>query len=199
MHNVGPFPLYWPLQHPRTARRHEGAFSVDFVRARSQLLGELDRLGAREVLISSNVPIRRDGLPAVPDREPTDPGVAVYFTRKSTCSSTCSSIVVVAWRSIARSASIVRPIARMLYRTRVNRSHAMTTFSGFAALPAPSQPKTWRDVLGIPPGPIDRETLYDKWRELARIHHPDVGGDNARMAEINVAYERACAELGGAL
>lgn len=32
------------------------------------------------------------------------------------------------------------------------------------------------------------------YRELARIHHPDLGGDSARMAEINRAYALAIGE-----
>ena len=29
------------------------------------------------------------------------------------------------------------------------------------------------------------------WKALARLHHPDVGGSNDRMKEINLAYEEA--------
>ena len=32
--------------------------------------------------------------------------------------------------------------------------------------------------------------LRDRYRELASRHHPDHGGDPARMREVNQAYER---------
>lgn len=35
----------------------------------------------------------------------------------------------------------------------------------------------------------------DRHRELIRAHHPDVGGDAARAAEINAALDQALAEL----
>ena len=34
------------------------------------------------------------------------------------------------------------------------------------------------------------------YREKARIRHPDAGGNDTLMAELNVAYEEACRELG---
>lgn len=45
-------------------------------------------------------------------------------------------------------------------------------------------------MLGIPPGSTVDE-IKRAYREKAREHHPDRGGDPARMQEINVAYERA--------
>jgi hypothetical protein len=41
---------------------------------------ELSRLDARNVVISTNLRVRLDSLPASGQREPDDPGVAVYFT-----------------------------------------------------------------------------------------------------------------------
>jgi curved DNA-binding protein len=47
---------------------------------------------------------------------------------------------------------------------------------------------TWYGVLGVqdyaPP-----EVIQAAYKAMARIHHPDTGGDTKRMAEINTAYE----------
>src|SRR5262245_22672005 len=91
------FPLTWPHGRPRFhGVRHRAAFRVrksvpgyTFTRAESltvaealaRLLAELERLGVARLVISTNVPVRNDGLPYSTAREPQDPGVAVYFTR----------------------------------------------------------------------------------------------------------------------
>lgn len=36
---------------------------------------------------------------------------------------------------------------------------------------------------------VDGDTLKKRFRELARKHHPDVGGDVRKMADINRAVE----------
>lgn len=40
-----------------------------------------------------------------------------------------------------------------------------------------------------------RKELKSKFRELAKIHHPDHGGDTAVMQTINDQYEAACVRL----
>ena len=78
------YPLTWPERQNRTAthRRRNGKFKVTLGQARDELLRELGLLGAKDVTISSNVALRRDGLPYSDAREPVDPGVAVYFDRE---------------------------------------------------------------------------------------------------------------------
>lgn len=192
-HGVASYPLYWPLQHPRAQRRGVARFVVDFATARNQLVGELHRLGARDVVMSTNIPIRRDGLPMVPDREPDDPGVAVYFVRKGKpFVIACDNFTKVRWN--------LRAIGATLEALRAIERHGTTSmmdqaFSGFAALPAITPPRSWREVLGIPPGPCDLETVRARHRELARTLHPDVGGDATAMTEVNVAFEAAAREL----
>lgn len=61
-------------------------------KARDQLLAELRLLGAKGLVVSTNVELRLDGLPYSESRHIADPGVAVYFT------STVSSW---SWRAIS--------------------------------------------------------------------------------------------------
>ena len=66
------FPLQWPAGWPglipgyrESDRRFRGATYGELTigRTRDQLLNELKLLGARDVVISSNLQLRQDGLP----------------------------------------------------------------------------------------------------------------------------------------
>ena len=189
-HGVAAYPLYWPLERPRTARRGSAHFVVDFSQARRDLSSELGRIGARDVVISSNVPLRRDGLPMVPDKEPEDPGVAVYFTRKD-------KPYVIACDRFSRIRWNLRAIGLTLEAFRAIERHGTTSmldqaFSGFAQLPAAGGRRPWREVLGLHEN-VTADDVRARVRELARVHHPDVGGSG--MSEINVASEDALREL----
>lgn len=73
------YPLAWPAGWPRARRKSSAAFNLSFAKGRDELMRELRLMGARYPVLSSNVPLRRDGLPYAAQREPDDPGVAVYF------------------------------------------------------------------------------------------------------------------------
>lgn len=193
MHGVAPYPLYWPLGQPRTQYRKSATFQVDFTTARTHLLQEISRLGGRDVVISTNVPIRRDGLPMVPDREPEDPGVAVYFTRKGkSIVIGCDRYTKIRWnlRALGSTLEAMRAIERHGTSAMLDQA-----FSGFAQLPS-STSRTWREVLEFPVGPVTRDQIEASYRELAKRRHPDVvGGSHEAMAELNGARDRALAEL----
>lgn len=74
-----PFPLVWPRGVERTRRRKRSQFQVSFVVARDHLINELRLFRAIHSVLSSNLTLRRDGLPYANQREPDDPGVALYF------------------------------------------------------------------------------------------------------------------------
>ena len=72
------YPLYWPEGRKRTPlnlRAHNRSFSMGFEGSRDSLVAEVNRMGARDVIISTNIPLRRDGLPLANASEPTDCGV----------------------------------------------------------------------------------------------------------------------------
>jgi hypothetical protein len=198
MHGVAPYPLYWPLQYARSTLRRKALFKVDYASARTSVLRELEILHARNVLISSNVPIRRDGLPVISEIEPADPGVAVYFTRlvggqEKPFSLACDQFTKVRWnlRAVQATLEALRTIERNGATTMMEQA-----FSGFAQLPASTDP-SWREVLGISLGPCSPEKLKKRYIELAQEHHTGAGGgDHDRMVAINGAYERAKLELG---
>jgi hypothetical protein len=208
------YPLQWPDGWPRTRsdlredsrlrfkshRRYSGdgsepapARAVSFDVARKKLCEELDRLGASGVVISTNLPLRSDGLPRADATRYRieDPGVAVYFTLKK------RQMVMACDRYDAPSANL-RSVGLAIEAMRQLERHgggAMLerAFTGFAAIAPPSWKKPWREVFGVKPDwQGDIESLY---REKAKHRHPDRGGSDALMAELNVAYEEGKREL----
>jgi len=210
-----PFPLSWPAGHSRRApaARKPGKFNskervyrgggngwietkaITVADALRRLQGELDRIGARYAVVSSNVEVRLDGLPRSGQREPEDSGVAVYFqlNGKPHCLP-CDTYIKVAHNIAA--------VAAHIEATRAIERHGVATvaemFAGFAALPAPDQKRPWRDVLGLARvgSPITREIVDAAYRSLARERHPDQGGSDAMMAELNRARDDARRDLG---
>jgi DnaJ-class molecular chaperone len=64
-------------------------------------------------------------------------------------------------------------------------------FTGFAALPPKGgTERPWWEVLGVTEhAPAD--VVKAAYRRLAAEHHPDRGGDQDKMAQLNRAYETA--------
>lgn len=77
------YPLAWPVGWPRTRQPESSRFDPrgdrSFATARDALIAELERLGAASIILSTNIPLRKDGLPRASSRQPEDRGVAVYF------------------------------------------------------------------------------------------------------------------------
>jgi hypothetical protein len=63
------YPLTWPLGRARERYRQDSQFKVTLYQASSHLQRELKLLGTKNVVISSNVMTRRDGLPYADARE----------------------------------------------------------------------------------------------------------------------------------
>lgn len=194
------FPLYWPEGWPRTPssrresdRRFSGrTYGLGMGRVRDQLIDELRRLGARNVVLSSNVALRRDGLPYADQRKLDDPGVAVYFTLKG------KQFVMAAdrfesvpgnIRSLGLAIEAMRQLERHGGGAMMERA-----FSGFAALAAPGA-RHWADVLGIPRD-AGSATIREAHRRLILENHPDAGGSSERAGEINAARDAALREIG---
>jgi len=138
----------------------------------------------------------------VPDREPSDPGVAVYFMRRVETQPGHLSEprpFVIACDQYDRVRGNLRAIGATIEALRTIERHGSTAmleqaFSGFAALPPASKP--WREVLGFASGePVTVDAVRAQHFALAKRHHPDMGGSTERMREINVAVETAIREL----
>jgi hypothetical protein len=106
-----------------------------YFQATTFLLDELKRLGARTVVISSNLQIGQHGLPLSKQRTPEDPGIAVYFVLngKEQC------IPCDKWdrtedniKAIGKTIEALRGLDRWGAKDMVDAA-----FMGFKALPAP--------------------------------------------------------------
>lgn len=195
------YPLQWPTGRPRTERwrRERAKFEVTFARARDNIVAEVGRLAGRypdpAIVISTNIALRRDGLPLANQRQPDDPGVAVYFIyKKRQMSFACDRWEKIEhnMQAIAKTIEALRGIARWGTGDMLEAA-----FTGFSALPPPSStsnaPRTWRDVFGT--GVTTRAQLTEIYRRLASAHHPDRGGDPAKMSELNQARDEALKDL----
>lgn len=165
--------------------------------ARLRVLEALRRFGVLDgdAIVSTNLQTRLDGLPRSGQAEPRDPGVAVYWVRP-TEPMRCMAIdrydrVADNLAAIAATLEAMRSIERHGGATILDRA-----FTGFAALPAPAAVRDWREVLGVPNTVQTADSLRDAYRRAAGAAHPDKGGTDARMAEVNAAYEAAKKAIG---
>jgi hypothetical protein len=190
------FPLQWPEGWPRTPSWKRGSSrfgkNLGFGEIR-KLQNELRLMGAQHVVISSNVPLRQDGLPYASQagKRYDDPGVAVYFTLKGKPLSMARDSYNTPWeniRSLILAISAIRSIERHGGSTMMERA-----FSGFAAIAPPDWKKPWRQVFGVQSD--WRGDITALYREKAKGCHPDAGGSDTLMAELNVAYAEAKKEL----
>lgn len=197
-------PLQWPTGRPRTQHyeRENAKFDVTFARARDNIIAEVKLLtGGRWgqdplTVISTNIALRRDGLPLAGQRAPDDVGVAVYFTYKNRqMSFACDRWLKIEhnMQAIAKTIEALRGIARWGTGDMLEAA-----FHGFMALPEPAAKRSWREVLGIGPSiNITYDILRTFFRQAASIAHPDrAGGSHDAMAAVNAAYEEAKKALG---
>lgn len=215
-----PFPIQWPEDARRTKQGsrqrsrfgYRGQGQVPFAHARRELLDELERLGARNVVITSDLPTRHDGLPYANGRA-DDPGIAVWCVLRDGSKFVERVFACDAWLSHAENmTAIARSIQALRGLDRWGMAEASArAFAGFAALPPgsgeeraaspPPAKREWRVVLGqAGPWPSlgNGELLAlakHRHRQLIQYHHPDRGGDPAIAAELNAALDEAEREL----
>lgn len=210
------YPLQWPQGWKRTPadKRVLGKFArrgtprngsswkpledVTLFQSVGRLLEELNRMGIPrdDVVISTNVPTRLDGLPRSDAREPADPGAAVYWDD-------CGNRRCMAIDQYTKVAQNVAALAATIEAMRAIERHggAMIlerAFTGFAALPAPGQgvKRDWWVVLEVDPATVTREGVKQAYRRLASQYHPDrPGGSHDAMAELNAAQDKGLLEV----
>lgn len=189
------FPLRWPDGRPRTRNPLVSAFKRDrtFAEARHALIRELDLLGARRVIISSNVPLRNDGLPRSGQPQPKDTGVAVYFELGAP--GRPHAMACDRWRHVEDNLyALAKHVEAMRGQQRWGVASVEQAFAGFVALPPARASQSWRTVLGFGSEPVSRTAIEERFRALALFHHPDRGGTNEKMAELSAARDEALRE-----
>lgn len=211
---INAYPLCWPEGWKRTPshQRRNAKFGrsvqvegkswrnkQDLTVAESvgRVLEQLERMGVdrQDVVISTNVRTRLDGMPRSGEREPDDRGAAVYWRERN---KPMRCMAVDQYTSVADN---LAAIAATLDAMRAIERHGGAqildrAFTGFAALPSPAAKRSWREVLGLEgKGFLTIEVVEARFRELAQKHHPDHGGNTAAFQQILAAREEARKEL----
>ena len=180
------YPLRWPDGWPRTKWPQQSRYELSFARARDEIVRQVRLARGHNPVITTNVPLRRDGLPLANMAEPTDSGVALYWDDKDRKPRV---IAIDAWRTVREN---MRAVAQAIESLRTfERTGAKAVidrvYDGFARLP---EAQDAFQVLGIQRG-ASRDAIVARFRDLARELHPDRGGSNETMARITAAYHEA--------
>jgi len=200
------YPLSWPNNQPRTNpqdRKHARFLTQsrhsDYSGYRPgrkhtvsesarELEHEIRLLGGDEMIISSDLRVKANGLPYSSQRTPDDPGVAVYFQwHDRDLVFACDK-----WTSIEDNLwAIVKHIEALRGQERWGVGSLDQAFAGYAALPDPNDRKWW-EVLNIRPD-ANNEEIKQAYRNKAREYHPDnkETGNEDLFRQVQNAYELA--------
>jgi len=215
MHNIDAYPLTWPVGWKRTDsndRRgarfgkgdqtwneftksyHTYERKITVSEGICRLIKQLRNIGAEnDFVVSSNVEVRLDGLPYSNRKEPSDPGVAVYWRDART-----DKDQVIAIDIYDRVADNLGAIAATLDAMRSIERHGGAqilerAFTGFTALPPPISMRHWSTVLGISKS-ADQSEIKSAYLRRRSSMHSDKGGSDAEFIEVQQAYEQALSE-----
>lgn len=202
MSNPQRFPLAWPSHRPRKQRadRRRGEFVankrlITMAAAVDKLDDQISRLGGRYPLLSSNVELTMGGRPRADRSPPADPGVCVYFELKGLPMAMACDTYTTVEQNIAAIANHIDAVRR---QATYGVASAEESLQAFAALPAPGAillgGRTAWQVLGLERGASSLQ-IERAHKRLAAEHHPDRGGSDAAMAELNAARDAALKEV----
>jgi hypothetical protein len=162
--------------------------------ATARVLDELQAMGMDrdDVVISTNVELRLDGLPKSNRRAPDDPGVAVYWRKFKTRNGGGTETRCMAIDRYDRVEDNLAAVAATLNAMRAIERHGGAAildraFQGFAALPAP---ESWWQVLKLSGPNATEAEIRSAHRKLIHDNHPDTGGDTDKAARINRARDQ---------
>lgn len=194
--SIKAFPLCWPEGWERTKYRASSPYKVTTDAALEDLLASIRLLGGRDIIVSSNVPVRTDGTMYRgdhSDRRMPDPGVAVYWTARDKKGNPAPRVIPCDhWHTVREN---VRALGMAIDHIRgLKRCGAGEiqdrAFSGFARLPETTEVFDCWTVLGVQRG-ASRQELTERLRTLTRTEHPDHGGSTERFSRITRAYHEA--------
>ena len=189
------FPLYWPTAYKRTKSRRWSRFKVTMDKAQRFLRDELLRMGATGLIISTNIPVRKDGMLYTDwmSKKIDDPGVAIYFKYKGKDVSMCCDQYEKIWENIyalGKGIEALRGMERWGVSDFLDRA-----FTGFTALPPPQAKKEWWSVMGYSQKPsiaLCWAGVEAQYKSLAKQLHPDMpAGSTVAFQELQSAFMEA--------
>lgn len=159
---VDAYPLKWPIGKLRTRSPQRAKFGVrstvgdsslttkrplSTYAAFGRLRQEAAALRAQGLVVSTNLPIRKDGLPLSSAREPDDRGVAVYFMLEGRA----HCLACDKWDRVADNlAAIAAHIYAVRGQARWGVGDLAQAFAGHRALSAVGAKQAWWTQLGVP-------------------------------------------------
>lgn len=194
---VEAYPLYWPIGYKRTepGQTISSRFKITPDAAHSFLRDEIKRIGGKDLIISSNCHLKRDGGIYASDlaKSLSEPGIAIYFKYKGKEISMCCDKYQRPYENLyalARTINALRQIERDGVSDFIDRS-----FTGFKAIPEKvdfNQKSIWQ-ILGFAEMPGSIDVVHSNYRLKAKQVHPDSPlGSHEAFVELNEAYNQAC-------
>jgi hypothetical protein len=188
------YPLTWPDNMPRSKNQQRSQFRTKLNLALNNVRGSIAAFSRdsgktiTNLVISSNVTLGEE--------KPHDSGVAAWFVWDGL--QVC--IAVDRYPAVEDN---LQAIHHILEARRTELRHGglnivRATFTGFQALPSPAgqRKRTWRDVLELNAGPVTKDQVEAAYRLAAKKAHPDKGGSDDAMAELNRARADALKDIG---
>ncbi|MGN6478311.1 MAG: hypothetical protein ACTHKV_13885, partial [Flavipsychrobacter sp.] len=170
------YPLHWPMAYTRTPayKRKNSQFKNTLGAARDFLKSEVRKLGATNLIISTNIPTKQNGdLYADYSRyKLDDPGVAIYFNYNGKEVALCCDQYGRVWENIQALAKAIEAI-RGLERWGVS-DFLDRAFTGFQQLPESTtgEQNIW-EVLGLDSKPESSIVVHQAYKSKAKTVHPD--------------------------
>lgn len=192
------YPLAWPAHRPR--RRWQDRVKGDFqaggklitLAAADKLEDQIERLGGKYPILSSDIELRMDGRPRADRSPPADPGACVYFELKGRPMAMACDAYTSVQMNMAAIANHIDAVRR---QARYGVASAEESLQAFQALPAPGG-NHWTATLGLSRGEATPGAVKAAHRRLLAGAHPDQGGSHDRMAELNAARDAALKDVG---
>jgi len=182
------YPLQWLPQQPRTKNPTRARFGNHSPsKAGDYLVDELQRMGAKQCVISSNLMERARGGGFYAKQNIVDAGIVIYFQLKGQSKAMACDV----WDkpehnlwALYLSVQAIRGLERW-----GGSDFLDGLFEGFKALPSPdsvvtTMPQFFSDV-------DNNEQLKKRYKLLARELHPDVGGSQEEFSEMQRQYNIA--------
>ncbi len=179
-------PLQWLPQQPRTKRQERARFGNHSPsRAGDYLIGELERLGSKKCVISSNMQTKLSGG-FYANQSVEDTGVVVYFElKKEGKAMACDR-----WDRVEHNLwALYLSVCAIRGLERWGGSEFLDgLFSGFKALPGPGDVMTTE--VDYFQGVQDKEHLKERYKKLAKELHPDLGGDEEQFSIMSRQHKQ---------
>jgi hypothetical protein len=177
------YPLSWPLSWKRNKTPQRSRFGTFYnkpsvAKGRDAVIHEVFVMGcpSYNVVISSNLPLKRDGLPYSNQKEPTDTGVAVFFR----IDGKPTVLACDKWNTVGDNLwAIARHVEALRGQDRWGVGSLAQAFAGYVALNEKTEATCW-EILEIASNATEPQ-IMDAYRRKARETHPDKEGGSSEL------------------